>query len=169
MLSESFDWACMRKKALQLDSPPGDCRRLKMARKMSAESTNTQIHSTVSSIIRVLIADDHSVMRQGLSGALNQEPDMVIVGEAINGKKAVECARALHPDVILMDLGMPEMGGVEATQKIHSEMPKIRVIGLSMFDEMEIATTMIKAGAVAYLNKSCSIEELTSAIRRSMG
>jgi DNA-binding NarL/FixJ family response regulator len=140
-----------------------------MARKASNEFPDTQIHCPISSTIRVLIADDHSVMRQGLSGALNQEPDMVIVGEAVNGSKAVECARTLNPDVILMDLGMPEMSGLEATQKIHSEMPKIRVIGLSMFDEIETAPVMIKAGAVAYLNKSCSIEELTATIRRCMG
>ena len=140
-----------------------------MARRVLAEPTISQMHSSVNSTIRVLIADDHSILRQGLSGALNQEPDMVIVGEAVNGRNAVESARTLKPDVILMDLGMPEMGGVEATQKIHSEMPKIRVIGLSMFDEIDVASSMIKAGAVAYLNKSCSIEELTFTIRRCMG
>ena len=140
-----------------------------MARKSSTKFTDAQIHGSVGGTIRVLIADDHSIMRQGLSGALNLEPDIVIVGEAVNGSKAVECARTLNPDVILMDLGMPEMGGVEATQKIHSEMPKIRVIGLSMFDEMENASIMIEAGAVAYLNKTCSFEELTSTIRRCMG
>jgi DNA-binding NarL/FixJ family response regulator len=140
-----------------------------MARRVLNEPTIAPTHSSVNSTIRVLIADDHSILRQGLSGALNQEPDMVIVGEAVNGRNALEIARTLKPDVILMDLGMPEMGGVEATQKIHSEMPKIRVIGLSMFDEIDFASTMIKAGAVAYLNKSCSIEELTSTIRRSMG
>lgn len=140
-----------------------------MARKTSTKFSDAQIHSSVGGTIRVLIADDHSILRQGLSGALNQEPDIVIVGEAMNGSKAVECARVLNPDVILMDLGMPEMGGVEATQMIHSEMPKIRVIGLSMFDEMETAAIMIEAGAVAYLNKTCSFEELTSTIRRCMG
>jgi DNA-binding NarL/FixJ family response regulator len=140
-----------------------------MARKTFTEFSDAQIDTAANSTIRVLIADDHAIMRQGLSGALNQEPDIVIVGEAVNGNKAVECARTLNPDVILMDLGMPEMGGVEATQKIHSEMPKIRVIGLSMFDEMETAPIMIEAGAVAYLNKTCSFEELTSTIRRCMG
>jgi DNA-binding NarL/FixJ family response regulator len=140
-----------------------------MARKVLTESAISPMQGSISSTIRVLIADDHSVLRQGLSGVLNQEPDMVIVGEAVNGLSAVESARKLKPDVILMDLGMPEMGGIEATQKIHLEMPKIRVIGLSMFDEADIASTMIKAGAVAYLNKSCSIEELTFTIRRSMG
>lgn len=118
--------------------------------------------------IRVLIADDHSVMRQGLSNSLSQEPDIVIVGEAADGKKALEHARTLRPDVILMDLGMPVMSGIEATQRIHLEMPKVRVIGLSMFEEPESASAMLEAGAVDYLNKCCSIEELTTAIRRCM-
>jgi DNA-binding NarL/FixJ family response regulator len=134
-----------------------------------AESPLQRKHTPVCCTIRVLIADDHSVLRQGLSGALNQEPDMVIVGEASNGIKALEYAQTLHPDVILMDLGMPEMDGIEATRKIHSEMPKTKVIGLSMYDEIESACAMIEAGAVAYLNKTCSIEELTTTIRRCVG
>ena len=109
-------------------------------------------------MIRILIADDHAVMRQGLSTSLGQEPDIAIVGEAADGKAAVEKTRNLHPDVVLMDLGMPKMGGIEATQIIHSEMPNTRVIGLSMFVEKERANAMFEAGAVAYLSKSCSVE-----------
>jgi CheY-like chemotaxis protein/signal transduction histidine kinase len=123
----------------------------------------------VGSMIRVLVADDHAVMRQGLSTQLSQEPDIVIIGEAANGLAALKKARDLHPDVVLMDLGMPEMNGVEATQKIHSEMPDIRVIGLSIYDEQERANAMYAAGAVAYLSKSCSVSVLTAAIRRSTG
>lgn len=123
----------------------------------------------LSSTIRILIADDHAVMRQGLSTSLAQEPDIVIVGEAADGKMAVEKVRTLHPDVVLMDLGMPRMSGVEATRLIHEEMPRVRIIGLSMFEEKERASAMYAAGAVAYLSKSCSVEALTSAIRRSVG
>jgi len=119
--------------------------------------------------VRLLLVDDQSLFREALRTLLALQPDFEVVGEAANGEQALTLAATCRPDVILMDLGMPEMGGVEATQKIHSEMPKIRVIGLSMFDEMEIASSMIKAGAVAYLNKSCSIEELTFTIRRCMG
>jgi signal transduction histidine kinase/ActR/RegA family two-component response regulator len=123
----------------------------------------------VSSMIRILIADDHAVMRQGLSTSLGQEPDIAIVGEAADGKSALEKARKLHPDIVLMDLGMPKMSGLEATRLIHSEMPQVRVIGLSMFDEKERANAMFEAGAVAYLSKSCSVDALTSTIRRCVG
>lgn len=123
----------------------------------------------LSSTIRILIVDDHAVMRQGLSTSLAQEPDIVIVGEAADGKMAVDKVRALHPDVVLMDLGMPRMSGVEATRLIHGEMPRVRIIGLSMFEEKERARAMYEAGAVAYLSKSCSVEALTTAIRRSVG
>jgi DNA-binding NarL/FixJ family response regulator len=125
--------------------------------------------SPVNGTIRMLIVDDHSVMRQGLSSFLGQEPDIAIVGEAASGISALEKARTLRPDVILMDLDMPEMNGIEATRIIHSEMPRIRIIGLSMYEEMEQATAMHEAGAVAYLNKCCSLKELMGTIRRSVG
>ena len=125
--------------------------------------------SPVSSVVRLLVADDHAVMRQGLATSLGQEPDIVIVGEAIDGRMAVEKARSLQPDVVLMDIDMPKMGGIEATRLIHSEMPSIRVIGLSMFDEEEQANAMFEAGAVAYLSKSCSVDTLTATIRKCAG
>ncbi len=134
-----------------------------------SESAIPRKDRPVSSMIRILIVDDHAVMRQGLSTSLGQEPDIAIVGEAADGKTALEKARNLRPDVILMDLGMPKMGGIEATRIIHSEMPKVRVIGLSMFEEKERANAMFEAGAVAYLTKTCSVDALTSTIRRSIG
>jgi signal transduction histidine kinase/ActR/RegA family two-component response regulator len=134
-----------------------------------SEGTMPRPERPVSGTIRVLIADDHAVMRQGLSTSLKQEPDIVIVGEAVDGEMALEKARTLRPDIVLMDLGMPKMNGIEATQKIHTEMPKVRVIGLSMFEEKEGAKAMFDVGAVAYLSKSCSVDALTATIRRCVG
>jgi CheY-like chemotaxis protein len=143
-------------------APAADSRR-------QAGAAIPRMEKPVSGTIRVLIADDHAVMRQGLSTSLGQEPDIAIVGEAADGEMALERTRSLRPDVVLMDLGMPKMSGVEATSKIHSEMPKVRVIGLSMFEEKESAKAMFEAGAVDYLSKSCSVDALTSAIRRCVG
>jgi CheY-like chemotaxis protein len=118
--------------------------------------------------IRVLLADDHTVMREGLAGLLGREPDIEIVGQAPDGKVAVEMAAELLPDVILMDMSMPELDGLEATRAIHNDYPGIRVIGLSMFDDDEHACAMREAGAVNYLTKSGPPERLVAAIRSCM-
>ncbi len=115
--------------------------------------------------IRVLVADDHRIMRQGLAVLLASEPDLEVVGEAVNGQVSLEMTRATRPDVVVMDIGMPVMNGIEATRIISSEMPSVRVIGLSMHDEASRAAAMIEAGAVAYLNKAGASEELISVIR----
>ncbi len=114
---------------------------------------------------RVLLADDHSILRQGLAILISGEPDMEIVGEASNGKEAVELARQLLPAVILMDFSMPKMDGVTATRIIHSEMPNIRIIGLSMYEESDRAIAMREAGAVDYVSKSAASHKLLAAIR----
>ncbi len=168
---------------LEVDSSPGNGSRFTIVAPLTqtrpilaaadslsqSEGTIPRSEQPVSGTIRVLIADDHAVMRQGLSTSLSQEPDMVIVGEAVDGEMALEKARRLHPDVVLMDVGMPKMNGIEATQKIHTEMPKVRVIGLSMYEENEGAKAMFDVGAVAYLSKSCSVDALTTTIRRCVG
>jgi signal transduction histidine kinase/ActR/RegA family two-component response regulator len=104
--------------------------------------------------IRVLLADDHVVMRQGLSALLKKHPDIQVVGEAADGEEAVQMARNFRPDVILMDISMPKMNGMEATRVIHSELPLVRIIGLSMYDDAETEKCMLNAGAVAFVPKS---------------
>jgi PAS domain S-box-containing protein len=117
--------------------------------------------------IRVLVVDDHTVVRQGISALLGFHSDIEIVGEADDGQEAVEKARQLHPDVILMDINMPRMDGIQATRIIRSEHPYVRIIGLSMHDRHDQADQMIQAGAFAYCKKDGSSDELLSAIRRS--
>jgi PAS domain S-box-containing protein len=114
--------------------------------------------------IRVLFADDHDVIRHGLIKLVSGQPDIEVVGEAANGKEAVEKALHLRPDVVVMDVSMPEMNGAEAIRCIKTELPEIRVIGLSMYEEKEIIRTMIKAGAESFVSKSASSGKLLKAI-----
>jgi PAS domain S-box-containing protein len=118
--------------------------------------------------IRVLLVDDHIVMRQGLSSLLSEHPDIEIAGEAANGEESVQLARTLQPDVILMDISMPMMNGIDATRLIHSEFPHIRTIGLSMCDDAETEKGMSDAGAVAFVNKGAHSDDLVNAIRQSI-
>lgn len=115
--------------------------------------------------IRIMLADDHPVMREGLSKMLNSYSDIEVVGEASDGEEAVRLARELIPDVILMDISMPKMDGLEATRIIHPEFPHIRIIGLSMYDGDDIAEAMINAGAASYRSKSGDTDRLLAAIR----
>jgi PAS domain S-box-containing protein len=121
-----------------------------------------------SPIIRVLIADDHAIVREGLARLLERETGIRVVGEAADGQEAVEMARALQPDVILMDVSMPKMNGLDATRAIRLNHPEIRVIGLSMYEDEERAHAMRKAGAADYLVKSDPPREVLAAIRRAV-
>jgi PAS domain S-box-containing protein len=114
---------------------------------------------------RVVLADDHVVMRQGLTVLIGTQPDMTVVGEASDGESAIELVRRARPDVVIMDVSMPGMNGIEATRIIHAEMPDVKVIGLSMFQEAERAGAMCEAGAVTYLTKSGPSDALVQAIR----
>lgn len=116
--------------------------------------------------IRVVVVDDHAVMRQGLCSLLAEEPNLEVVGEARDGIEAVEQARRLVPDVILMDYSLPGMNGVEAAHAIRRELPEVQVIALSMHRERERAEAMTAAGAVAYFNKSDDSDALIEAISK---
>jgi len=118
-----------------------------------------------SSIIRILLAEDHLIVRQGLRALLESQEDFQIVGEASNGREAVEAAKELKPDVMVMDLGMPLLNGVDATLSIRKTNPNIQVLVLSMYASEEYVRPAIRAGAKGYLLKGSGLSELSTAIR----
>jgi NarL family two-component system response regulator LiaR len=119
--------------------------------------------------IRVLIVDDHAMVRKGLIAFLRNSPELELAGEARDGQEAIDCCGQLQPDVILMDLVMPEMGGVAATRIIHQRWPAVRVIALTSFQDKELVQDAMQAGAIGYLLKNVSGDELTEAIRKAYG
>ena len=114
--------------------------------------------------IRILIVDDHTVVRQGLCALIEEEPALSIVGQATDGEEAVEKARLLRPDVIILDLAMPRKDGLQAIKEIISENPEARILVLSNFSDNSIVIQAVKAGASGYLHKSSSAEDLLKAI-----
>ncbi|HMD87816.1 MAG TPA: response regulator transcription factor [Anaerolineaceae bacterium] len=117
-------------------------------------------------MIRILLVDDQTLVRQGIRLLLEIEPDIQVVGQAANGREAVQQAQVLHPDVILMDIRMPEMDGVAATREITARFPEIGVIILTTFEDDEIVFDGLKAGARGYLLKDISSEEMADAVRQ---
>jgi DNA-binding NarL/FixJ family response regulator len=115
--------------------------------------------------IRILLADDHSVVRKGVRDFLEEEPDLEVVGEASDGAQAVEMALALQPDVVVMDIKMPQLGGVEATKRIKASAPHVRVLALSAYDDDPYIWGLLEAGASGYVLKTAESRELISAIR----
>ncbi len=115
--------------------------------------------------IRVLIADDHAIVRKGVRALLATEPDIQVVGEAQDGQEAVAETEKLHPDVVLMDLVMPTVNGVEAIRQISGVLPDVRILVLTSFTGMDKIIPAIKAGALGYLLKDSGPEELVHAIR----
>jgi DNA-binding NarL/FixJ family response regulator len=117
--------------------------------------------------IRVLLADDHAVVRRGLRGFFELLDDIEVVGEAEDGRRAVELAEALRPDVVLMDLLMPGMDGIAATAEIKLRLPDVEVVALTSFIEEERVTAALEAGATGYLLKDADADDVALAIRRA--
>ena len=115
--------------------------------------------------IRVMLAEDHAIVREGLRSLLEKQPDMEIVYEAEDGRVAVEQARELSPDVVIMDIKMPHLNGIEATRQITNEFPQIKIIALSGHSNKQFVTDMLEAGAMGYVLKECLFDELLQAIR----
>jgi DNA-binding NarL/FixJ family response regulator len=115
--------------------------------------------------LRILLADDHKITRQGLRSLLEKQQDMEVVAEAEDGREAIRLAAEMAPDVVIMDITMPDLNGVEATKQILAKSPDIKIIGLSMHSDTVFVTEMLKSGAAGYLIKDCAFEELVRAIR----
>jgi DNA-binding NarL/FixJ family response regulator len=121
-------------------------------------------------MMKILLVDDHKITRDGLRTLVEKESDMKVVGEAENGRRALELTSSLQPDVVIMDVTMSDMNGIEATRQVHKEHPETRVIALSMHSDVRYVLGMLDAGASGYLLKDCAFEELARAIRSvSMG
>jgi DNA-binding NarL/FixJ family response regulator len=115
-------------------------------------------------MITVLVADDHAIIRDGICSLLGAIPHLKVVGQAENGRKALDLARELRPDVVIMDISMPELNGFEAARQILAEVPQARIIALSMYAEKRYVLGMLKAGVSGYLIKDCAFQELAEAI-----
>lgn len=115
--------------------------------------------------IRILLVDDHKIVREGISSLLKQYPDMEVIGEAADGRSALRLVKELSPDLVIMDISMPDLNGIDATRRINAEHPEIKVIALSMHYDKQFVSEMFKAGAEGYLLKDSAFEELEHAIR----
>ena len=115
--------------------------------------------------IRVLLAEDHTIVRQGIAALLGAESDMEVVGEASNGLEAIELAKKLSPEVILMDIGMRQLNGLEATREIKRQFPSMKILVLTMYENEEWIFQILKAGASGYLIKDSAMTDLNSALR----
>ena len=115
--------------------------------------------------IKIILADDHKIVREGLRFLIENQPDMELVGEAGNGRRAAQLVRELSPDVVIMDIAMPELNGVEATRQITAEFPHVKVIALTMHSDRQYVVEILKAGGSGYLLKDYAFEDLVSAIR----
>jgi two-component system response regulator NreC len=116
-------------------------------------------------MIRIVLADDHALVRQGFRMILEAQPDMEIVGQAGNGREAVELAEKLHPDVVVMDVAMPELNGTEATRRLAASTPRTRVLALSMHKDSVYVREILRAGARGYLLKDSGDTDLVAAVR----
>ena len=115
--------------------------------------------------IKIILADDHKVLREGLKSLLDQQEDIQVIGEADDGQAVVRLTRKLEPDIVVLDIGMPNMNGIQATQHIVAEVPDTKVLALSMHSDHQFVVKMLQAGASGYMLKDCAFEELVSAVR----
>ncbi len=115
--------------------------------------------------IRILLADDHTIMQAGLRALLEKESDMEIIAEAVNGREAVKLSADLLPHVVIMDISMPDLNGIDATRQIISDAADVKIIALSMHSDEQFVRGMLEAGAKGYLLKDCAAEELCYAVR----
>ena len=121
-----------------------------------------------SSPARLIVADDHALIRKGIEGMLGSEPDLEIVGEAADGREALELCRRLRPDLVLMDVCMPHMNGLEATRSIKEEIPATSVLMLTTYENPDYLLEAVGAGAAGYIIKDATCSELTGAVRRAL-
>ena len=114
--------------------------------------------------MKIILADDHRIIREGLRALLDKEPDVEVIGEAENGRQTVKLSCQLKPDVVIMDITMPDLNGIEATRQILSELPETKVIALSMHADRKFVREMLSAGASGYLLKDSAFDELSKAL-----
>jgi DNA-binding NarL/FixJ family response regulator len=114
---------------------------------------------------RILVADDHAIIRQGLCSLLEKQPDIEVVGEVGDGRKALESVQELNPDIVIMDISMPNLNGIDATRKIVERWQGIKVVALSIHSSRRFVTEMLKAGASGYILKECLFDELVKAMQ----
>lgn len=119
--------------------------------------------------LRIFLADDHALIREGLKLLVNAQPDMQVVGEADNGRAALQQARELQPDVVVLDVSMPELNGIQTTERLQQQCPAIKVLALTVHDEQGYLRQLLRAGASGYVLKQSALEELIQAIRAVAG
>jgi DNA-binding NarL/FixJ family response regulator len=118
--------------------------------------------------VKILLVDDHKILREGICSLVKDYPDMEVVGEAADGRTALRLTRELSPDVVIMDISMPGMNGIDATRQINANFPNVKVIALSMHYDKQFVSEIFKAGASGYLLKDCAFDELEYAINLVM-
>jgi DNA-binding NarL/FixJ family response regulator len=116
--------------------------------------------------IRILLVDDHAMLRQGTAELLNRERDIQVIGEASDGIQAIQLVEQLHPDIVVMDIRMPVLSGIEATQRIRQDYPQVQVLVLTAYDDDQYIFSLLQAGASGYLLKNAPVSELIQAIRQ---
>ena len=129
------------------------------------DATSDEVSGDAAPVLRVVLADDHAVVREGLKALVNAQPDMRVVGEAADGESAWRAAKALLPDVLVIDLSMPVMGGADATARVRRDCPSVKVLALTVHEEQLYLTQLLRAGASGYVLKRAAAVELVRAVR----